>query len=158
MVIRNAVIDWARRTMTRRLPDLVIGEPADPYLKRWYVIPRNPLFNVYLHLIMRSDDDRALHDHPWLNLSWLLKGAYREHTIDAGGIHRKRLRFAGDVILRGPRAAHRLEIRPGTSALTLFITGPRLREWGFHCPDAGWRHWQDFTAGPRGELTGRGCE
>ena len=45
-----------------RAPDFVIG--AD-YLRRWWVIPRNDSQNVYLHDIRKSDDDRALHDHPW---------------------------------------------------------------------------------------------
>ena len=26
---------------------------------------RNKIFNIYLHQIIRSDDDRALHDHPY---------------------------------------------------------------------------------------------
>lgn len=33
----------------RRKPDFVIGDPANPYLLRWYVIPRNKVFNIYLH-------------------------------------------------------------------------------------------------------------
>ena len=60
----------------RRPPDFIIGEPANPYLIRWWVIPRNRWFNIYLHEIRRSDDDRALHDHPWLNCSILLHGGY----------------------------------------------------------------------------------
>jgi hypothetical protein len=75
-----------------RKPDLVIGGDANPYLRRWYVIPRNPVFNIYLHEIVRSDEDRALHCHPWINLSILLEGSYVEHTIRAGGIHRPRRR------------------------------------------------------------------
>lgn len=35
----------------------------------------------------RSDDDRALHDHPWVNMSILLEGTYTEHTIAQGGVH-----------------------------------------------------------------------
>lgn len=147
---------WAERYKARRAPDVVIGEPASPYLLRWWVIPRNPVFNVYLHEIRRSDDDRALHDHPWLNASILLSGCYAEHTIDAGGIERRAFRVAGAVKLRGARAAHRLEIMQGVPAMSLFITGPRLRQWGFHCPQAGWRHWRDFT-GPGGKTVGRGC-
>lgn len=48
----------------RRPPDVVIGGDASPYMRRWWVIPRNRRFNVYLHHFLRSDDDRALHDHP----------------------------------------------------------------------------------------------
>lgn len=146
----------ALRIRQSRKPDFVIGEPAKPYLLRWWVIPRNRFFNIYLHHILRDDDDRALHDHPWINLSIIVSGGYHEHTIDAGGINRHRWREAGDVKLRLPRAAHRLEVS-SVGAVTFFITGPRVREWGFHCPDRGWVHWRDFTAGERGELVGAGC-
>lgn len=47
-----------------RAPDFYIGGNANPYLLRWWVIPRNRFFNVYLHKFLRDDDDRALHDHP----------------------------------------------------------------------------------------------
>ena len=140
-----------RRVAEAREPDFVIG--AD-YLRRWWVIRRNRLANAYLHNIRRSDDDRALHDHPWANCSILLDGSYVEHTIEAGGIHRRVVRAAGDVVFRLPGAAHRLEIADGP-CWTLFLTGPTVRSWGFHCPK-GWRHWRDFTS-PDGRNVGRGC-
>jgi len=141
----------------RRAPDFVIGGPANPYLLRWYLIPRNRVFNVYLHRFLRSDDDRALHDHPWPNVSLLLAGAYTEHTIRAGGINVRTVLAAGDLKLRGPRSAHRVELHAGT-CWTLFVTGPRVREWGFHCPDIGWRDWRDFTSAKDSGEIGRGCE
>jgi hypothetical protein len=148
---------WADRTRERRLPDFVIGGLADPYMLRWWVIPRNRFFNIYLHEVIRSDDDRALHDHPWVNGSVLIDDRYVEHVIDAGGIHRRTIRRAGDVKLRLARAAHRLELVGGERVVTLFITGPRVRSWGFHCPKSGWVHWQEFTApGDYGSI-GRGC-
>ncbi|HEX7687380.1 MAG TPA: hypothetical protein VF453_06730 [Burkholderiaceae bacterium] len=144
--------------VTRRPPDFVIGGAARPYLRRWWVIPRNRLFNVYLHQFLRSDDDRALHDHPWANASILLRGRYVEHTISAGGIeHRRELR-AGDFRLRpSGRFAHRVELVDGP-CWTLFLTGPRYREWGFHCPRAGWIHWEKFTAADDVGAVGRGCD
>ena len=148
---------WAEDAM-RRPPDFVIGMPADPYLIRWWAIPRNRWFNIYLHEIRRSDDDRALHDHPWLNCSILLSGGYVEHTIAKGGIEHRRLRAAGSITFRAPRAAHRLEVVPGMgTTISLFVTGPIVRHWGFHCPKAGWRHWLDFTAPRRKGEIGRGC-
>lgn len=144
--------------VTRREPDFVIGGADDPYIRRWWVIPRNKVFNVYLHQFLRSDDDRALHDHPWSNLSILLRGRYVEHTIAARGIERRqelaapawRLRWTG-------RIAHRIELADGP-CWTLFITGPRYREWGFHCPGAGWIHWKLFTAPDDIGAVGRGCD
>lgn len=143
------------RIVKDRDPDFVIGGQSDPYLLRWFVIPRNPIFNIYLHEFRRSDDDRALHDHPWVNLSILIEGEYVEHTIAQGGVNHRAHRKAGDWKFRWPRHAHRLELI-GKRCTTLFITGPRLRQWGFHCPD-GWVHWKRFTAGARGEIVGRGC-
>lgn len=138
-----------------RSPDVVIGGHSDPYMRRWWLIPRNRYFNIYLHHFMRSDDDRALHDHPWWNLSILLRGRYVEHTISAGGINVRTERVEGQWKFRRAEFAHRIELVDGP-CWTLFLTGPRLREWGFHCPQ-GWRHWRIFTSGPNGETVGRGC-
>lgn len=142
------------RAQTRE-PDFTIRGGGDAYLRRWWLIPRNPVFNVYLHEFLRSDDDRALHDHPWWNVSVLLRGAYVEHTINRGGVNVRTPRMAGDIKFRRARAAHRIELTWGT-CWTLFITGPRIREWGFHCPN-GWVDWRVFTAtGDKGAV-GAGC-
>jgi hypothetical protein len=147
---------WAERVVASRPCDFTIGSKADPYLERWFVIPRNRWFNIYIHRFSRSDDDRALHDHPWWNVSWLLRGEYTEHTIDAGGVNVRTIYRAGDRKWRLATAAHRVELHAG-QCLTLFITGPIIREWGFHCPLAGWRHWKVFTKpGEKGQI-GPGC-
>jgi len=144
---------WALVMMASRQPDFTIGDdPAAPYLNRWWVIPRNEGCNNYLHEILRSDDDRALHDHPWDNTSMVIDGRYIEHLPDGRAI----MRETGAIVSRAATDAHRLEILPGERAITLFMTGPKLREWGFWCPH-GWRHWRDFTGGANGELIGRGC-
>jgi hypothetical protein len=46
-----------RRVADHRPPDYIIGGEADPYLRRWWVIPRNRFFNIYLHHFVRSDDE-----------------------------------------------------------------------------------------------------
>jgi hypothetical protein len=142
---------WALAKM-QRSPDFVIGDPDAPYMRRWWIVPRNIGCNVYLHEILRSDDDRALHDHPWDNSSMLLLGRYVEHTPEGSF-----LREQGWCGNRTATDAHRLEVLDGERAISLFLTGPKVREWGFHC-EKGWVHWRDFTAGDDGELVGRGCE
>lgn len=141
--------DWARGIMASRPPDFVIG---DHYLCRWWVVPRNDMANVYLHEFRRSDDDRALHDHPWASTSCILFGRYIEHTPEGSF-----MREAGDVISREAEALHRVELCPGETAITLFITGPKVREWGFACPQ-GWRHWRDFVDARDKGQTGPGCD
>lgn len=138
-----------------RPADFIIGKPGEPYCFRWWVIPRNRFFNIYLHLFVHSDDDRALHDHPWPNASILLKGAYVEHTIAAGGVNRRKRYEAGAVKFRRPCSAHRIELTDGP-VWSLFITGPVVRSWGFHCPN-GWRHWREFVDERDSGKVGKGC-
>jgi hypothetical protein len=144
------------KTMQSRQPDQIIGGAEDAYMLRWYAIPRNRWFNIYLHAFLRSDDDRALHDHPWWNVSLLMDGSYTEHTIDAGGVEQRTIRTARDWKARWATHAHRIELHEGPCK-TIFITGPRIRDWGFHCPK-GWRHWRDFTAPGDSTRTGKGCD
>lgn len=136
-----------------RPPDFMIGSDSDPYLLRWFLIPRNRWFNIYLHHFLRSDDDRALHDHPWINLSILLHGRYTEVTPQ-GRFLRRPFRPVG----RLPTALHRVELIDGNDVWSLFLTGPRVREWGFQCPQ-GWRHWTIFAVKTEhGNEAGPGCE
>jgi hypothetical protein len=145
--------------LTKRKPDYIIGDSNSAYMLRWWVIPRNSYFNIYLHEIRRSDDDRALHDHPFSNISILLKGGYIEHTIAQGGVHYKIKREAGDVVARWATKAHRLEVLPYTAepAMSLFITGPRTREWYFHCIEKGKILWKDFVNPTNTGEIGKGC-
>jgi hypothetical protein len=134
----------------RRPPDFVIGSADSPYMLRWWIIPRNRWFNIYLHKIVRDDDDRALHDHPWPSLSIVLRGGYVE-TTPAG----KRTFKAGSLIYRSSTYRHRLEILDG-ACWTLFLTGPRVRDWGFWCPQ-GFVPWQEFCDSTNTGNVGRGC-
>lgn len=129
-----------------RQPDRIIG---DNYLYRWYVIPRNRFLNIYLHKFIASDDDRALHDHPWLSVSFLLKGEMIEHLLS-----QKRHVPVFIPVFRLAKHAHRLEVVK-SPVWTVFITGPNIRQWGFLCPK-GWVHWSKFTDSS-GNSVGVGC-
>ena len=156
------LFNFLHRTIaSKRESDFVVGGKSvpRPYLNRWYVIPRNRLFNIYLHQFLRSDDDRALHDHPWFNLSILLQGQYVEWSIAKGGTHHKKLRKAGGIKFRTPWNAHRLELVDEQPCWSLFMTGPTMRTWGFHCK-LGWRPWQEFVSadGHKANDIGAGCQ
>jgi len=148
--------NYLMRLPYRRDPDMLIGSPADPYMRRWFVIPRNKFFNVYLHHFRHSDDDRALHDHPWWNVSYLLEGEYTEHTIAAGGVNTRIVYKKGALKFRWATAAHRIELESGT-CWTLFMTGPKIRKWGFHCP-LGWKPWEKFVNLENTGEIGPGCD
>lgn len=142
-----------------READFTIWQGDIPYLRRWWIIPRNRFFNIYLHHFLRSDDDRALHDHPWINCSILLSGSYREHM--PGDIIKLRKPWRPwlpwRLPMRWPSSAHRVELIDGNSVWTLFITGPKIRTWGFHC-QRGWIPWTEFVEKiPGGNRAGNGC-
>ncbi len=135
-----------------RPADFIIGDPDEPYMKRWWLVPRDVEAdqNVYLHKIIRDDDDRALHDHPWPSVSIVLHGTLRE-VLPEG----ERLLKPGSVVRRNAKDAHRLEVVDGP-VWTLFVTGRREREWGFHCPN-GWVHWENFVNPNNPGEVGPGC-
>ena len=144
-------------TFFTRPPDIKIGSPRNPdYLDRWYIIPRNKWFNVYLHRFRDSDDDRALHDHPWWSISFMLKGKLSE-VVETRRFHvgipsymisgryvRKIHRYW--PYFRPADHMHRMILPDDTKeSWTLFITGPRTRMWGFRWPGQDWTpHWE-FT-------------
>ena len=117
------------RKKLMRKPDLYLKG----YLRRWWLIPRNKYFNIYLHCFEGSDDDRALHDHPWWSLSFKLWGSLREHLVGC----KQRDIISLLPYVRTPKTLHRMELR-SKNAWTLFITGPRLRDWGFKTEGSSW--------------------
>ena len=126
----------------QRPPDFVVGGD-NPYLLRWWLCRYKRWLPVaYLHCFLRSDSDRALHDHPFGYVSLILRGSYVEHTIRQGGIHQRKRYSEGDVLWRlDGRFAHRIEI--DKPCWTLFLRGPFYRQWGFHLA-SGWVHHKDF--------------
>lgn len=150
------VKSWLARLVSGN-PHFVIGmnNPDGPYMFRWYLIPRNHYLNLYLHKFLRDDDDRALHDHPWWFVSIIIHGRYSE--IIPPGEEIKRHRFS--IAFRPAIWRHRVILKTKT-VWSIVLTGPKIRTWGFWCPQ-GFVRWQDFTApnatGKSGEI-GRGCE
>ena len=106
-----------------------------PLLVRYYLV-RTPWFAVFLYHLMRSDNSRDHHDHPWTFVSVLLTGGYWEHT-PAGRFWRRRF----SVLYRPATWLHCLELeRP---VWTLVIRFRVTREWGFLTP-RGWIHYEQY--------------
>lgn len=147
MKLADYIIARAMRTPYRHLPG---------YMERFWLLPYSRLpVAVRVHHILRSDDDRAFHDHPWPYLTVILRGGYTEvrPVFDRSGLYAgttSAWRAAGSVLFRGARSWHRLEVPAGVDTWTLFITGPKVQQWGFMVhPDRKmpWRKFlNDFTS------------
>lgn len=112
------LIHKAKRTPYRHL---------EGYMKRWWLnIPAG--FHeggARIHLILRSDNDRHFHDHPWDYTTIILRGWYVEKTKD-GELECP----TGSILHRTADHAHKL-ILPDGPVWTLFIFGPYKQGWGF---------------------------
>lgn len=121
--------DPHRLPKTYTIEDYVTNEP---YLTRTVfrrVLGLRPL----LHKFHRPDNDRALHNHPWKwSLSIILCGSYTEERLDlhTGTTDIRRLRFFNFLT---EHDYHRVSELHG-NVWTLFITGPRIQDWGFMTP------------------------
>jgi hypothetical protein len=119
---------------------IIEGAEGEAYLERWELRGNNSKFDIYLHRFLKSDDARALHDHPAVSLSIILSGSYVEWF--EGG--QSATRAEGEAIVRKATTSHRIEIdESGSAPITIFIRGPKLRDWGFYCV-SGWMHHKDF--------------
>jgi hypothetical protein len=106
-------------------------------MRRWVV--DFGAFALRLHAWRASDDRRAFHDHGWWFLSVLVWGG----ITDVSPAGRDRLRF-GSVRFRPATHRHTVEVDPG-GAVTLLITGPVVRRWGFWVNGRLWRRDRYFA-------------
>ena len=131
-------MNWIDRILMRLIPHFVItGSDGSPYLVRYHLL-WTPWFRVKLHHILRSDEDRELHDHPWNFTSILLWEGYHEVNSIPGHVGLPdwpRRHRAGTVIRHKATDAHRLIL--DAPAWTLVFVGGKKRVWGFHT-DRGW--------------------
>jgi hypothetical protein len=110
----------------------------EPYLERYYLFlkERNRFpFNVFLHKFLKGDPD-DVHDHPWPYATLILKGGYYEWIPEFdkdGKVLREIQKWRGPGHFRicSSNSYHRIELKPGITAWTLFMPGQQKQEWGF---------------------------
>lgn len=104
-----------------------------------------------VHHILRSDEDRHFHDHPWPTVSIVLRGGYwevmpaRQEQDPSHDAHlwRRVWRGPGAIVFRRAHHRHRLEIPEGSSAWSLFLMGRYAKAWGFYTP-GGFVYWREY--------------
>lgn len=107
------------------------------YLRRWYIL-RTKRLAVFIHKFEESDEDRALHDHPWPFLVIPIWRGYYEHNLE--GKHRVWPLLSSSH--RGYKYRHRVELIEEKPAWSIFFRGKRVAEWGFWVTDTDWVHWK----------------
>lgn len=145
------LIETAKKTPYFHLYD---KETGDLYMERYWLKPFTNAkdTSIRIHKIMRSDDARALHDHPWESTSIILDGGYweiepldqnQDPEMDAYA-YKRVWKGAGAVTHRPAHGRHRLEVEPGTHAWTMFIMGKWEKDWGFYDADRKFVYWREY--------------
>ena len=123
----------------------------EPYLERYYLFLKDRgehfPFNVFLHRFLKSDID-DLHDHPWPYATLILKGGYYEWTPQFGADGKKIGEIAkwcgpGSFRWAPANSYHRIELDPSVECWTLFMPGPKQRDWGFMVKNK-WVQWEEY--------------
>jgi hypothetical protein len=143
------------RNRTEAAPDLTswafwrwfdIRQGSLIYLTRLTLF-RCPWFQIMLHWINISDQDPGIHDHPWSFCSFVLRGFYREVTarpiwwgnVEDNGfniwLYDVQYRTIRWFNYKNTRDAHNINAVSGKGVLSLLITGPRQKSWGFYMVD-----------------------
>lgn len=149
--IRDHVLNWLDRKGRKRvIMDRVDNEP---YLERYYPLfntRQHTGFNIYIHKFLKGDPD-DVHDHPWSYATFILAGGYYEwvpvfNTLGEKINEIRYWRGPGHFRICRPDSYHRVELKPGVTAWTMFMPGPHKRQWGF-LVDNKWIHNDNYLAG-----------
>ena len=111
-----------KRLLLDRGPSWPDYDKAKPFMVRYYLLfrkrPKWFPFNIFLHKILKSDLG-DLHDHYWSYITVVLRGGYWETTSKG-----KFWRPPGYIGFRSADHLHRVDLKPNTDTMTLFIPGP----------------------------------
>lgn len=151
-VSRPAVVSWLIRRAARTPYVHITGPSGTVYMYRFWLFnpypssdvkqaaidagekePQNwfPI-SIRLHHIMRKDDDRHMHDHPWNARTIILDGSYVEVRPGNESLATAIVRHPGDTASLKFGEYHRItHVSPG-GVWTLFITGKYRGTWGFN--------------------------
>lgn len=145
---------------------VIVNCDKDPYLHRWYVL-RTQRVGLFVHKFVRSDEDRALHDHPWSFIVIPLWGGYIEHSdrkfnlelvsdceylpddflhCPVGTPYTERIEIKRRIWplistrYRNTEYRHRVELINARPSWSIFFRFTKIREWGFW-PKSGFIQW-----------------
>jgi hypothetical protein len=163
---RHLLVRLLDRIFDKRV---IVNCVREAYLHRWYVI-RTERIGIFVHRFVRSDEDRALHDHPWAFIVIPLWGGYLEYSdrpvMRGRNVERACREFARlpdflNTILsqresvvrriwpiistryRDTTYRHRVELIKERPSWSIFIRFKKIREWGFW-PKEGFLLWNKW--------------
>ena len=127
-----------RRAQRTPYAHIMSADGTEVYMRRWWLFNPYPhgtdgdgrrwpwLPSVRIHHILRADQDRHHHDHPWNARTIILQGYYIEERGS-----QMITRIPGDSARLKFGEYHRIDHVPQGGVYTLFISGKKRGTWGF---------------------------
>jgi hypothetical protein len=141
-IVHKIVLFFIKYCEQRNKVEHITGHgSSETYLLRYQLI-KSRYLNIYIHRVLRSDHD-VPHDHPWDFFTYMVDGTYSEcrYKKNDGQTELELTmeeRPKGTCAFRKAADVHKLVVKSNNSVaekekapLTLFITGPHKRTWGF---------------------------
>lgn len=130
--------------MSARLFNKLKGFYQDLSLLKRFFLLKTPWFRICLHNIVAPDNGSDYpHDHPWSFVRLILSGGYTEQIYNRDyKLLETKKRKIFRVDKKDFNFVHKIvNVKPNT--WTLFITGPKRKEWGF-ITEGGWIFWREY--------------
>lgn len=124
---------------------------VNSYLYRWSLwLPFG--LSLKIHRIVRADNDRCEHDHPWWFIRLILYGGYEE-KVKGKKYQRRPWRpwFFWRVYPCLPSFQHRITKLYKKENWSLVLCGKNKGTWGF-MTKMGWIEWEEFLHASVGTL------
>lgn len=107
------------------------SKEGELHFQRWALL-RTPWFHIYLHCILKADQDKHCHDHPWSFISLILWGSYVEQRNG-----QLRTRKIGSIAYLPARGTYHKIYQVLKPTWTLVATNARNFPWGYDTEE-GW--------------------
>jgi hypothetical protein len=123
---------------------------------RRYRLLSTPWFNIYIHNILKSDEDRDPHDHPFSFIAFMFWGSYQEEWLGAYEDHcywdpplgygwnmRTQIRRIGSIFWHMAKDFHKITLRTKSVWTLVFASGRKRPGWGYQTKK-GWIHFKEY--------------
>lgn len=147
LIKRDSISKFSRRLL---LVKEIISKEGVVHFRRYRLLS-TPWFNIYIHNILKSDEDRDPHDHPWGFIVFMFWGSYQEDWLGAyedyrywaGQPLRTSIRSIGSLFAHAAKDFHKITLRSKSVWTLVFASGRKRPGWGYQTRK-GWIHFKEY--------------
>ena len=110
----------------------ITSKTGEVHFKRWRLL-QTPWFGIYIHHILKSDEDKHAHSHPWNFTGLILKGGYTEMVYKSCFAYEEYDRECWSWYSHKAEEFHKIEL--WEPVWTLVFVGKRQPTWHYLTED-----------------------